>query len=298
MKFSKSKNKVLIIGGSGFLGSNVADLLFKNKYHIIIYDKQNPDKSINFHNFIKGEISEIKKIEKQIKICKYVINFAAISDLEESSNKPIETAQTNIIDVISLLDLCKKYKIKKFIQASSVYAVSNIGSFYSISKKASEEYIKEYNFKYKLPYTILRFGSLYGPRSNLNNGLYKMIYQILHNKKIIYNGDSNTIREYIHVADASSAVLKALENKFNNETITVTGNYRIKINDLVALLKEILNKKIQIKYLKTTDSVHYSQTPYRFTKEYSKKYIPNLSVNFDEGLLDLTEYIKNNSLEK
>ena len=109
-----------------------------------------------------------------------------------------------------MLDLCKKYKIKRFIFASTIYVYSSKGGFYRCSKQAAENYIEEFFNKFKLNYTILRYGSLYGPGAGTNNGLSKIILNFLNKKEIIYEGGPNTIREYIHVEDAAKSSVDIL----------------------------------------------------------------------------------------
>ena len=95
--------------------------------------------------FILGNTLNIKKLEKAIKGSKYVFNFAALADLDISRDKPLETASVNIIGTINSLIVSKKYSVKKFIQASSIYANSEQGGFYGASKKASEDYVERFN---------------------------------------------------------------------------------------------------------------------------------------------------------
>ena len=76
---------------------------------------------------------------------------------------------------MNVLELCKKYKVKRLIFASTIYVYSTDGNFYKCSKQSSESFIEEYNKQYNLEYTILRYGSIYGPRSNTSNGIYRIV---------------------------------------------------------------------------------------------------------------------------
>ena len=84
----------------------------------------------------------------------------------------------------NILKSCVLGKVKKYILASSIYADSSQGGFYRVSKQASELMTAEYGKVFKLKYTILRYGSIYGPRSNLNNGLFKIVYDAVKKKKL------------------------------------------------------------------------------------------------------------------
>ena len=131
--------------------------------------------------------------------CLYVYNFAGIADLDYGASQPIKSVEQNILATVNMLNLCRKYKIKRFVYASTIYVYSSKGGFYRCSKQAAENYIEEFNKKFKINYTILRYGSLYGPGASPNNGLSKIILNSIKRKKIIYEGGPNTIREYIHV---------------------------------------------------------------------------------------------------
>ena len=139
--------------------------------------------------------------------------------------------------------MCKKY-ISRFVYASSAYAMSNKGSFYGISKLASEKIVEEYLNKYSLPFTILRYGSVYSERSFDNNYIYNLVKSAVLEGEINHNGDGNELREYIHAADASKLSVDVIESEdFKNLHVILTGNERMKRSDLFNMVKEILNDR-------------------------------------------------------
>ena len=286
-------NKVLVFGGSGFLGSHVADQLSKNNYKVTIVDIKKSKYIKKNQNFILEDISNIKPNNKLFKSVKFIYNFSGISDISEAKNDPIGTIKNNILNNMILLESCSHNSINRYIFASSVYSNSRSGNFYSISKKTCEDYIHSFCNMHKLNFTILRYGSLYGLRSNYNNGIYKFIYDAINKNKIIFNGSSEAIREFINVEDAAASSLEALSNKFVNKTVTLTGQQLLKIKDLHLMIKEILNnKKLKIKYLNKEDQ-HYRVTPYSYERELSKKLTPKLHIDLGEGLLQVIREIDN-----
>ena len=116
-----------------------------------------------------------------------------------------------------MLKLSKKFKIKRFVQASSVYADSEEGGFYGRSKRAAEDYMVEFDKIFNLPYTILRFGSLYGPRADDNNGIKKLIKSAKTKKNSLMR-QQRAVRRYIHVEDAANwhKLSPKYKNKINN----------------------------------------------------------------------------------
>ena len=127
----------------------------------------------------------------------------------------------NVLSTVQVLELCLKYNIKRFIYASTIYVNSVDGGFYRSSKKAAEDYIVEYNKIFGLNYTILRFGSLYGQRSDDTNGIRKILKNAIFNENISYSGSQQAVRRYINVLDAAKACVNTLRAKYNNKHIKI-----------------------------------------------------------------------------
>ena len=141
-----------------------------------------------------------------------VYNLAGFANLDIAIKYPLKTIQLNVIGNMHILEQCVKNNISRFIYASSAYAMSNKGSFYGISKLASEKIIEEYLNKYGLPFTILRYGSVYSEKSYDNNYIYNLVYSAVSSGEINHNGDGNELREYIHAADASKLSVDVIES--------------------------------------------------------------------------------------
>ena len=290
--------KILVTGGSGFLGSHLADKLSDAGHKVIIYDLKKSKWLKKNQKMVVGDILDAKIIEKEIKNSDIVYHFAGLSDLEEALDKPIETVKRNILGTVNILELCKKYKIRRFIFASTIYVYSHEGGFYKSSKRAAEDYIEEYEKKYNLKYTILRFGSLYGPRSDNSNGLYKIVFEAIKNNRITYMGNKESKREYIHVEDAANSCMKILEKEFINKNVIISGNESMKVYELMQMISEILGIKKKLKFIKTNLTGHYTFTPYSYSPKLGKKMNPPLHVDFGQGIIQLIEEIRNNLNEK
>ena len=171
--------KILVIGGNGFLGSHVFDQLnniYKKNIYLLDKDTSLYKKNLNI---IKGDISDLSLLKKKLKGFDIVYHFAGISDLDQAYENPTNTVKDNILGTVNILEACRLNKVKKIIFASTMYVAGNHGSFYRCSKSACEEYVKEYKKRFGLDYVIIRYGSLYGPRSDSRNGLYKIIKETL-----------------------------------------------------------------------------------------------------------------------
>ena len=229
---------IVVLGGSGFMGSHVCDALSKKGYNVKIFDLKKSKWIKKNQKMIIGNILNLSSLDKAIRGSQIVYNFVALSDIDYAKYRPIETVKINILGTLNALTLSKKYNVKKFIQASTIYATSEEGGFYARSKKAAEDYIEEFQNIYGLNYTILRFGSLYGERSNNTNGIRVIIYNAIKKKKLIYRGRKDSARRYIHVKDAARACVKIINKRYNNKYLTITGSKHVRVHRILKFFSD------------------------------------------------------------
>ena len=286
--------KVLVFGGSGFIGSYVVDELLRRGYDVIAADIQS-SRYIDPSCFVQCDILNKREIERIFIDNKidYVYNFAGMANLDDAIKDPVKTIELNILGNMLILDLCNKYKIKRFIYASSAYAMSDKGSFYGISKLTSEKLIEEYNKKFGLKFTILRYGSVYGDRNYHNNYIYNLLKEALETGVIEHSGDGEEVREYIHVQDVAKLSVDIIESKkFENEHLILTGVEKMRRKELFDMINEILGNKLEIKLKKDGYQNHYKYTPYSFHPTRSKKLVANPFIDLGQGILDCLQDIE------
>ena len=277
--------KVVVFGGSGFLGSHVSDCLRQVGLDVFIYDCRASDYLLPEQKMIQGDILDQVRVSETVNGSDVVYNFAGISDIDEASKKPLDSVKLNILGNAIILEACRKAGVKRFVFASSLYVYSKAGSFYRSTKQACELVTENYREMFGLNYTILRYGSLYGPRSNQNNYIYALIKQALIEGKITREGDGEEIREYIHVQDASRCSVEILGDEFANQYVVITGNQQTKIKDLFIMVREILDNKIRIEYKPPMSDIHYEITPYTFSPKIAKRLVSKTYLDFGQGLL-------------
>jgi UDP-glucose 4-epimerase len=285
-------SRVCVIGGSGFLGSHVSDALTDEGHEVVVYDSKKSNWLKGNQSMIVGDILD-DRLREAIEGCEVVYNFAALADLNKALNLPVETVNINILGNVKALEYSRQAEVKRFIYASSVYVFSREGGFYRCSKEASENYVEEYKEAFDLDYTILRFGSLYGPRSGEDNGIYRIIKTAIEENKISYEGNPESIREYIHVLDAANASVRAMGEEFKNENFLLTGHQSMKVQDLLKTLAEILDMSDKLDFKDEDYPGHYVRTPYAYQPKLGKKYIPSSHIDLGQGLLQLIEEISN-----
>ncbi len=281
------KKKAVVFGGSGFIGSHVCDALVERGYEVTIFDKRSSPYIQKGQKMVEGDILDEKLVESTVKGHDYVFNFAGISDIDEASEKPIDTVKLNILGTVIMLEAARKSGVKRFVFASSSYVYSSSGAFYKNSKQASELFIETYQKRYGLDFTILRYGSLYGTRSDEHNSIYKIVYSALKDKKITYHGTGEEYRAYIHVKDAAKLTVDILDDKYANDYLELTGNYSLKYSNLLEMIKEMMNNEIEIEYQRNESETHYRMTPYNFQPRVAKKLSNNPHIDMGQGILEV-----------
>ncbi len=288
----ESLGNVCVVGGAGFVGSHVADKLSESGYAVTIYDLVQSPWLRADQAMIVGDLLDARSLIAAIAGADVVYNFAAIADLTKALDKPVQTVQVNVLGTVNVLEACRINEVQRFVYASTVYVYSREGGFYRCSKQAAEHYVEEYQRVYGLDYTILRYGSLYGPRADDSNGLFRIISNALETGVLRYEGSPDALREYIHVEDAARASVAALGADFCNESVVLTGQEPMRVFDLLQMLAEILGMSDATQFVEGDQPGHYVRTPYAYLPKLGRKYIPPLHVDLGQGLLELIDEIR------
>ena len=286
--------KILVTGGSGFLGSHIVDQLVKEKYSVVSLDLKPSSYKNDEVEEIVGDICDVDLLLSALDKVDAVFHLGAVADIGYSEKNPAKTIEVNTLATCKLLDAMVKKEVKKIYFASTIYVNSSSGSFYRISKQACESIISEYSLLNDISFTILRFGTLWGPRSGNTNAIYNYLFQAAYKNKIDVTGSGDEIREYIHVKDASEIAVNLLKEKQKCLTFILTGHHQTKLRDLIETIRELVNKDISINYLGSKSS-HYLRTPYQYRDDSDiKKIVLNTYQDMGVSLLSLYSDIKKN----
>lgn len=287
--------KVLVLGGSGFLGSHVCDALTEAGYAVKVYDKSPSPYLQEGQEMIVGDILDLEALCRAARGCAAVYNFAAVADIDEARSKPVDAARFNVMGNVHALEAARQAKVERFVLASSIYVYSRSGGFYRASKQSCEHFTEVYHEEFRLPYTIVRYGSLYGRRADQRNGIHRLLTSALAEGVIRYHGTGEELREYIHVEDAARLSVEALEPRYANMPLILTGHHPMRVRDVVEMIREMLDGKVKVEFSSKPLSGHYNITPYAFHPKLGLKLVSHLYTDMGQGLLDCLSEIDRGS---
>jgi len=285
--------RALVVGGSGFVGSHVADALTEAGHETTILDRVDSPWRQAEQEFVAVDLADADAVAAAVAGHDVVYNFAGIADIDAARSLPVETARVNVLGNVHVLEACARAGVRRYVFASSIYVVSEAGSFYRVSKQACELYVEEYQREYGLEYTILRYGTLYGRRATDDNSVRRYLRQALEERRIDASGTGEELREYIHVEDAARLSVQILDPEFANQQVVLTGHHPMRYADVLALIREIVGEDVRIELRPPAPgtSAHYSITPYAFRPKRARKLVSSWYVDMGQGLVDCLEEI-------
>jgi UDP-glucose 4-epimerase len=248
----------LVTGGAGFIGSNLVERLLNKKHKVIVIDnfstgrKSNLKKNKNLR-IINCDIANYTEIEKYFKNVDFVFHMAGLADIVPSIESPEKYFKSNVVGTFNVLHASNKFRIKKFIYAASASCYGFPEKFptnelskiqpmypYALTKWQGEELVKHFNKIYKLPTISLRFFNIYGPKSR-TSGTYGAVFGVFLAQKIAKKpltivGSGNQTRDFLHVSDLITLILKSAYSKITGEIYNVAGGKEIKVNKIAKLI--------------------------------------------------------------
>ncbi len=286
MKSGAASGVALVTGGSGFLGSHVADALTKAGYKVIVFDRRPSPYLMGDQRMLVGDINDREAVDAAVRGVDYVFHLGAIADIQDCADDPAATARVNVLGTVNLLEAARRHGVKRFVFSSSAYIYSRHGGFYRASKQAAEAFIQTFAEAGGPAFTVMRYGSLYGRRAGPKNRIHRMISEAVTKGAISFPGHGDAMREFINVVDAARMSVGVLDPKYENKFVLVTGFERFRVRDVAAMIREILDRDIKIEFAEGEPPGHYLMTPFTFKPEMAEKLVATEFIEFGHGLLD------------
>ena len=302
--------KILVTGGAGFIASHVVDQYLDLGHQITVIDNLSTGQKANLNpqaKFIQCDITDKEKIQEIIlsEQPEIINHHAAHIQVGYSVENPQFDAQNNILGLLNIMQAAKKAGVKKVIMASTGGAMygnqetpfsENMKeqplSPYGISKRAGELYLNYYHEIQQIPFIVLRYSNVYGPRQNAHgeSGVIAIFLEMIgEGKQPVINGDGTHTRDYVYVSDVVKANVLALDSDFIGElnigTQTETSTNQV-FDKLVAELALDLKKEYGPERIgeQVTSALDYSKAKEILGWE--------PSVGFDEGVKKTVEWFK------
>lgn len=312
--------RILITGGLGFIGSNLATRLSKKNHRIVILDNLNSIYGGNEFNIfdankdnirtVKGDVRDKNLISSLVSDCDVVFHFAAQVSYIDSLNMVYDDSDINSVSTLNILESIRETKrnIPVFFTSSRlVYGkIDNLAnekshttplSIYGIHKLTSERYLDIYHKNFGIPYVILRLSNPYGIKQQMKHSKYSMtgwfIRQAMEGKTINIFGDGNQMRDYIYIEDIINAILLIFNNENNYNTI-----YNLGYGNSI-MFKEMVTKIVNIV---KNGHIKYVEWPLNYEKNETGDFEMDISkiisigwkptFTFDEGISRTYEYYK------
>lgn len=255
------KQKAVVTGGTGFIGSHMVDLLVSKGYEVTVIDNLANGRLENIAHhkgaikFVQADIGDYgMDLDEAFCDADYVFHFAALADIVPSINEPLKYHKANVDGTIRVLEAAKKSKnLKKFVYAasSSCYGIPELYPTpesspikpeypYAHTKRIGEEYVLHWGQVYNMPVLSMRFFNVYGLRHR-TSGTYGAVFgvflaQLLNNKPLTIVGDGEQTRDFTYVSDIVDACYTASQSDFSGEIFNVGSGNTYSINLLASLL--------------------------------------------------------------
>ena len=323
--------KILVVGGAGFVGSNLVEELLKySPKEILIIDNLLSSNSSNIPsdnciNFIFGSINEHTVLEKIPPDIDYVFHLACFHGNQSSIYNPIEDHKNNTFTTLNLFNKLSSFeKIKKVVYASAACAVAKKtydkpkptteddpislyhDSPYSISKVIGEFYGNYFFIRHGLPIVKARFSNVYGPKEILGAGKWRgtvhsiwrnviptFIWRSIMGEPLYLDNNGEGIRDFIYVKDMARGLINCATKGEKGEVYNLASGKGTTIIELATLIKKLLNSSSEIILLPPRD---WDRSGKRFacTMKSREKIDFEAKVTIEEGILETIEWTKRN----
>jgi UDP-glucose 4-epimerase len=309
--------KVLVTGGAGFIGSHVTDQFLANGFEVVVVDNLSTGRESNLNPAAKFYEADIRSSQMDEIFAQerpdFVDHHAAQMNVRRSIKEPMFDAEVNILGSLNLIECAKKYSVKRFVYISSGGAAYGEPEYlpcdenhpinpicqYGASKHTVEHYLYMYNANYGMPYAVLRYPNVYGPRQDPKGeaGVIAIFTgQMLRGEQVVINGDGEQERDYVYVGDCARGNVLAITKMNGKSGIFNLGWGRgTTVNQLYSALKTITGYQKDVIHgpaiLGETSKIYLDATKARAELGWA----PTLSI--EEGLTKTVEYHRTAELQ-
>ena len=253
--------KVLVTGGSGFIGSHVVDKLRDKGVDVRVFDGIMPTFREDIEHY-QGSILDMNALGFAIKGIDAVIHLAAIADVKDVFNEPHYSEAINVRGTINILEVARRSNVKRVVYGSTTWVYSEAegnevnestplhapSHLYTATKLTGEYYCQSYSKLYGLEVTILRYGIPYGPRARDAAVIPIFVKKALNGESLTIAGDGSQFRKFVYVEDLAEGNVLALRSVASNKIYNLDGKDKITIKQIAETIQKILGN-VKIEYV-------------------------------------------------
>ncbi|MGP0051295.1 MAG: NAD-dependent epimerase/dehydratase family protein [Solirubrobacteraceae bacterium] len=262
--------RVLVTGGSGFIGSHVVDKLRARGHEPVIYDLRpspwhcNPAQStpnLPPVETVLGSITDREALERALHSCDAVAHLAAVADVNDVHAEPEDAERVNARGTVAVLEAARRAGVKRIVYASTIWVYSDCepeevdedtllpppSHLYTSTKLAGELYCKAYQELYGIDYTILRFGIPYGPRAREAAVIPAFVNKALAGDPLTLAGDGSQSRKFVYVEDLADGVVLGLADVARNRVYNLASAETVTIRQIAETIRELIGD-VEITY--------------------------------------------------
>ena len=248
--------RVLVTGGSGFIGSHVVDKLRARGHEPVIYDlRPSPWHEPGTVDTRLGSITDREALERALHSCDAVAHLAAVADVNDVHASPEDAERVNARGTVAVLEAARRAGVKRIVYASTIWVYSDCEAdavdeetllpapshLYTSTKLAGELYCKAYQELYGIDYTILRFGIPYGPRAREAAVIPAFVNKALGGEPLTLAGDGSQSRRFVYVEDLADGVALALGDVARNRVYNLASDESVSIKQIAERVKELID---------------------------------------------------------
>jgi UDP-glucose 4-epimerase len=302
-----SNLNIVVLGSNGFIGSHLVDTLLKQDYSVRAFDRSHPSIHSRDFEYIKGDITNDLDIAEAMRGCDICFHLVSTVLPKTSNLDPIFDIETNLLSSVKLLNHAVKAGVKKIIFLSSggtIYGTpiylpidenhpTNPICSYGITKLAIEKYLGLYHQLYGLDYTVLRLSNPFGERQRIHSAqgaVAVFLGKALRKEPIEIWGDGSVIRDYIHISDVLSAMIKSISYEGDEHIFNIGSGHGISLNEVINEIECIIGNKVERKY--TQGRTFDVPASILSIDQAMKKLQWSPEITFTEGLTRMTNWIK------
>jgi UDP-glucose 4-epimerase len=257
----------LVLGGAGFIGSHLAEALARDGQRVRIFDRPHVDRLPQLQRFelFTGDFLNPQALAPALAGAEVVFHLISTTLPKNSNDNPAYDVESNVLGTLRLLELCREHKVRKLVFVSSggtVYGpprsvpvredhpTEPICS-YGVHKLMVEKYLQLEHHLHGLDYAVVRPPNLYGPRQRLDTAqgaVAVFLDRALRGEPIEIWGDGSVVRDYIYIADAVDALLKASQFKGEPRVFNLGSGRGTSLKELVAEIEKLVGKQVKVNY--------------------------------------------------